>query len=104
MLTPEIICLATVIQGEAGAESIRGKEAVAQVVINRVNSPKFPDTLCAVTNQPNQFNGKKKPTQASIKIAIRALLGKMTNWVGKRLYFNTKGPRNALRIGNHRFW
>ncbi|MEG6508801.1 cell wall hydrolase [Methyloligella sp. 2.7D] len=44
-------CLATAIYFEARGESQEGQLAVAQVVMNRVRSPKFPDTVCGVVYQ-----------------------------------------------------
>jgi len=47
----ELDCLAKNIYFEAAVESTAGKLAVAQVTINRVNSPKFPNTVCGVVKQ-----------------------------------------------------
>ncbi|MFD0988423.1 cell wall hydrolase [Methyloligella solikamskensis] len=44
-------CLATAIYFEARGEPVKGQLAVAQVVMNRVRSPKFPDTVCGVVYQ-----------------------------------------------------
>ena len=47
----ELKCLADNIYYEAGNQSTRGKLAVAAVTINRVNSPKFPKSICSVVHQ-----------------------------------------------------
>ncbi len=47
-------CLATAIYFEARSESDRGQIAVAQVVLNRVKSDAFPDTICSVVYQGEQ--------------------------------------------------
>ena len=47
----ELKCLADNIYYEAGNQSIHGKLAVAAVTINRVNSPKFPKSVCSVVYQ-----------------------------------------------------
>ena len=47
----EIECLALTIYFEARGESDRGKVAVANVVLNRVLDPSFPDAVCAVVKQ-----------------------------------------------------
>ncbi len=47
----EAICLATNIYHEARGESYAGKVAVANVTMNRVTSPKFPNTICDVVYQ-----------------------------------------------------
>jgi spore germination cell wall hydrolase CwlJ-like protein len=47
----EQICLAKAIYFEARSESLRGQMAVAQVVLNRVKDPRFPNTICGVVYQ-----------------------------------------------------
>ena len=47
----ELKCLADNIYYEAGNQSTTGKLAVAAVTINRVNSPKFPKSICSVVYQ-----------------------------------------------------
>lgn len=47
----EIDCLAKNIFFEAAHESRKGKEAVAFVTLNRVNSGLFPQTICEVVKQ-----------------------------------------------------
>ncbi len=44
-------CLAAAIYYEAGHESISGRQAVAQVVLNRVRHPAYPNSVCAVVFQ-----------------------------------------------------
>lgn len=44
-------CLAEAIYFEARGEPIAGQIAVAEVVLNRVDSRSYPDTVCEVTNQ-----------------------------------------------------
>lgn len=52
----EIACLALNIYHEARGESIAGQIAVAEVTINRMNHTYFPDTVCGVVWEPNQFS------------------------------------------------
>jgi hypothetical protein len=52
----DVLALARTIFGEARGESNAGREAVAHVVINRVNSHKFRDTIEGVCLQPSQFS------------------------------------------------
>lgn len=47
----EIKCLATAIYFEARGESEKGQLAVAQVVLNRVKNPAYPNTICGVVYQ-----------------------------------------------------
>ena len=49
-------CLASAVYFEARGEPIEGQLAVAEVVLNRVASAKYPDTICEVVVQPWQFS------------------------------------------------
>lgn len=44
-------CLAEAVYFEARGESLKGQVAVAQVVLNRVRNPAYPDTVCGVVYQ-----------------------------------------------------
>jgi len=48
-------CLAQNIYFEAGNQPFSGKLAVANVVLNRVKSPQFPDTICEVVKQTKKY-------------------------------------------------
>ena len=52
-ITPasEVKCLATAIYFEARGEPEHGQLAVAQVVLNRVKNPAYPNTICGVVYQ-----------------------------------------------------
>ena len=50
-------CLATAIYYEAASESEEGQRAVAQVILNRVAHPSYPDTVCGVV-----FQGSERST------------------------------------------
>lgn len=52
----EIDVLASLVRAEALGESMSGKIAVAAVVLNRVDSPEFPDTINGVIFEHNQFS------------------------------------------------
>ena len=57
----EVKCLAQNIYFEARDQSTKGQIAVALVTINRVNSKRFPDTICRVIRQASRYkNGKPK--------------------------------------------
>jgi hypothetical protein len=56
----EAMCLAIAMHGEARGESIVGQVAVAEVVLERVRDPRWPDTVCGVVFQPKQFTGVTK--------------------------------------------
>jgi spore germination cell wall hydrolase CwlJ-like protein len=49
-------CLASAVYFEARGESLEGQLAVAEVVINRAASNRYPRTLCGVVVQPAQFS------------------------------------------------
>ena len=44
-------CLAEALYFEARGESVKGQFAVAEVIMNRVDSGEFPDTICGVIHQ-----------------------------------------------------
>jgi spore germination cell wall hydrolase CwlJ-like protein len=54
-ITPQVtadeVCLAEAIYFEAGNQTVPGMTAVGQVILNRVASPHFPDTVCGVVHQ-----------------------------------------------------
>ncbi len=59
-LDPELRCLATAVYFESKGEPLEGQLAVAQVILNRVESRRFADSICGVVNQPKQFSFAKK--------------------------------------------
>lgn len=55
--SPQTRCLAMNIYHEARGESERGQEAVGFVTLNRVESGRFPDSVCGVVHQRNGSRG-----------------------------------------------
>ena len=49
-------CLANAVYFEARGEPIEGQLAVAEVVLNRARSGRYPPTICQVVTQPWQFS------------------------------------------------
>src|SRR5688572_30282577 len=49
-------CLASAVYFEARGESLEGQLAVAEVVLNRTQSGRYPSTICGVVTQPWQFS------------------------------------------------
>ncbi len=47
----DLSCLSEALYFEARGESVKGQFAVAEVILNRVASARFPDTVCGVINQ-----------------------------------------------------
>lgn len=54
----QLQCMAKNIYWEAASEPFEGKVAVAQVTMNRMNSGKFPDSVCGVVYQKTSFYDK----------------------------------------------
>jgi len=52
----DLLTLARTLWGEARGEPRKGIEAVANVILNRVASPRYPDTVTKVCRQPFQFS------------------------------------------------
>lgn len=109
--------LAQLIEAEAAGEPYAGKVAVGAVVLNRVRSPHFPDSVEAVIFQPGQFepvqNGWfwQEPSAASWRAAREAARG--ADPTGGALYFwnpaksgyqpHLEARPSAGWIGAHRF-
>ena len=101
---PSLACLVQIVHSEASGEPYRGKVAVANVVMNRVQSERFPDTVCQVGRQESQFSfwtgdyGKpiqiknsidEKAFRATIRASIGVLEGKyQDNTFGAKHYVN----------------
>jgi len=105
--------LAALIHCEAGGESYEGQVAVGAVVMNRVRSGAYPNTIYGVIFASGQFtpamNGKValvynsgKIYQSCINAAREALAG--TSNVGDCTHFRRNDGRNGIVIGNHVFY
>ena len=120
--------MAAIINCEAGAESYQGKIAVGIVVMNRVHSRQFPNTVRKVIYQKHQFSpvrngslkkrlrqydsGKTNSSQwkACISAAKKTLSGQKTIvYKGKvksmknYKFFSVKLRGARIRLGGHRF-
>lgn len=62
-------CLTEALYFEARGESVKGQFAVAEVILNRVDSSRFPNSVCAVVNQGT---GKRNQCQFSYTCDGRA--------------------------------
>jgi len=51
-------CLAEGIYFEARGEDVKGQAAVAQVILNRVRAPAYPDTICGVVYQNRNWRNR----------------------------------------------
>ena len=117
---PSANCMAKVIYYESRGESLAGKLAVAKVTLNRVNSGKFPSTVCGVVYQKGQYSWTrgtppkitdKKAWQESLNIASNAIDTGLTELDHfKAIYFHSKQVKPkwkykyAKTIGNHIFY
>lgn len=52
----QLSCLSMAVWGEARSESLHGQRLVAETILQRVDSPRFPSTICSVVYQPYQFS------------------------------------------------
>jgi len=109
--------LARLVYGEARGEPYKGQVAVAAVVLNRVESASFPNSISGVIYQSGAFSVVNdgqinlSPNETAIRAARDALNGyDPTN--GCLYYFNPAKSSNQwmhskpvkLRIGNHSFF
>lgn len=60
-IDPHTVCLASTLYHEARGEPYIGKLWVAAVVLNRVKSAHYPNTVCGVVYDPRQFNWTQHP-------------------------------------------
>ena len=67
MLAEATFCLALAVYFEARSEPLAGQYQVAQVVMNRVDSWRYPNTICGVVEQTHQFTFLWDGTDLTIK-------------------------------------
>ena len=108
--------LSRLVYGEARGESYTGQVAVAAVVLNRVKSSSFPNTISGVIYQKGAFDAVSDgqinltPDSTARKAAQDALNGWDPSY-GAIYYFNPNTATNAwiwsrpetVTIGKHRF-
>ena len=121
-------CLTEAIYFEARGESLRGQEAVAEVILNRRDSPEFPGTVCEVLDQGVQKRGQcqfsyncdglheifhdKEAHRKAASIARKMLDGFESNLTNGALYYHSVSVRPAwakkltrtAKIGDHYFF
>ncbi len=124
----QLQCLAQAIYFESRGEPIEGQIAVAEVVLNRVDDPRFPKTVCGVTRQGAgsgrgcQFSyvcDRNSDTMKSAvsrerseKIAKMMLAGRARTVTSGATYFHTRSSRpdwsrrftRTAAIGHHLFY
>lgn len=108
----DVTVLAALIQAEAGNQPYEGKLAVGAVVMNRVRSGGYPNTIIEVITAPGQFppatNGTvaaiaaRGPSSSCMQAAQAAVDGQTT--VGGALHFGRVGKAAGIVIGSHVFY
>ena len=121
------MCLTSAIYYEAASESDDGQRAVAQVVLNRVRHPAWPNTVCGVVYQGSDKPGcqfsfacdgsmARRPAAAAWARAARharaALAGYVHSAVGLATFYHTPAVNPSWNkrlivsnvIGNHIFY
>lgn len=103
--------LASIIFCEAGNQPYEGQVAVGAVVMNRVRSGLYPNTISEVIYQPGQFGpaitgwldevlASESYTPSTLQAAQDAMAG--ANPVGDCLYFGN--GTSGMQIGDHYFY
>lgn len=117
----DLACMSAMIYFEAKGEPLAGQLAVAQVVLNRMHSGRFPKSICSVVTQRGQFSfvrGGRLPSVSQSNPAFRkavavARVAMNRLWDGDAagaLFFHasrvTPGWRKTrvAAIGNHIFY
>jgi len=116
----ELRCLAGAIYFEAKGEPLTGQLGVAQVILNRTKSGRFPRTICSVVKQRGQFaflEAGEMPAipdnghyRTALGVAQVALQGAWESPVADALFFHASrvspswGKRRVAAIGGHVFY
>jgi spore germination cell wall hydrolase CwlJ-like protein len=87
-------CLAEALYFEARGEPVKGQFAVAEVILNRVDSPKFPNSICKVVNQGT---GRRHACQFSYTCD-----GKLERVVNRAVYDQVVGIARVMINGGMR--
>lgn len=116
--TSDVQLLARAINGEARGEPYEGQVAVGAVILNRVKSPSFPNTIAGVIYEPGAFtavsDGQINVPIAENSTVVKAARDALNGWDpsgGALYYFNPSTATNKWiwsrplikTIGKHRF-
>lgn len=114
----ELDMLAKIIYAEARGETYDGKVALGAVILNRVRSSRYPNTIRQVIFAPGQFSpirdgsyASARPTEAEYRAAQDALSG-IDPTHGALTFYAYKYTRSSYHeslthtatIGNHKFF
>lgn len=113
-------CLAGAIYFESKGEPLSGQLAVAEVILNRAQSGRYPSDVCDVVTQRGQFSfvrggripaiSMSKTYRTALAVAKVALADAWQSAAPKAMFFNTPDRRPGGRltkiasIGNHVFY
>lgn len=117
----ELNCLAVGVYFEAKGEPLSGQLAVADVILNRTQSGRFPKSVCSVVKQPGQFSfvkGGKLPVidaarrswKTAVAVARVATKDLWNSPVEGALFFHARhlspkwGKARVATVGNHIFY
>jgi hypothetical protein len=117
----DLSCLAGAIYFESKGEPLSGQLAVADVIINRAASGRFPSSICSVVTQPGQFSfvrhGRipaidtgRAAYRTAMAVAQIALAKAWDDPAPAALYFHAKrvspgwGRTKVAAIGHHIFY
>jgi len=104
----EIILLARIIHGEARGEDFKGKVAVGSVILNRIKSNRFPNTIRDVILQKGQFSSLMDgqanyyPGEEELQAARASLLG-YDPTMGSIFFYNPDIATNTAWISQRNF-
>lgn len=111
--------LTKIAMAEAGGESVQGKALVIMVVLNRVQSDKFPDSIEAVIYQEDQFSPvqdgafDRMEPDADCWTALNVIKESQYDFSGGALYFenckesdnwHSKNLNFLYQCGRHKFY
>lgn len=115
--TDAAVCMAQAIYHEARNESLQGRIAVGNVVMNRVNTDGYADTVCGVVYERCQFaftcRGHAQidwhNNAALIELSREIIAGKHPDHSQGAISFNNKpfkgrGLVKTTKIGHHYFY
>ena len=114
----EARCLTQAVYFEARGEPLEGQLAVAQVILNRVASGRYADSVCGVVNQPGQFTFARRHADTGSTdwhtAAAIATIAQAQRWLqvapramafhAARVNVSWGGMQRVSRIGNHIFY
>lgn len=120
-LDPELECVAKVVLHEAANQPRVGQLAVAQIMVNRARSGRFPTTMCDVANQPGQFfnvtafNPRRNSRQwrTAVEVAAEAMNGKADDVTQGAFFYHAsskapnrffQGRKRLVTVGDHIFY